>query len=438
MAQNDFSIANQGFPSFRSDLNDALQSLASNSSGTTAPPTTYAYQWWYDETSDILKMRNSANDDWIEFATFDQTTDSWSFTSADINGDLTVDTDTLFVDASTDRVGIGTSSPATNLDIAAASASTLTVRNTDTVSSILLSNGSATNQIFSRGADSSTGRDLAFVQGNTERMRIDSSGNVGIGTSSPSAALDVRSSDTIISELDGRNASNTAEVIVRSNGGAGNNTRGRIIGGYDAGGSGFGGFLAFNTTSTSNVNSEAMRIDSSGNVLVGTTSTGINNSDAAVFRPNTGGSYVAQLEGGNVSVAVINRHTSNGQAIRFLRDNSDVGSISVTSSATSYNTSSDYRLKEDVQPMSGAADRLMNLKPVNFAWKVDGTRVDGFLAHEAQEVIPEAVTGEKDAVDDGGNPEYQGIDQSKLVPVLTAALQEALQRIEALEAQRNP
>jgi hypothetical protein len=84
--------------------------------------------------------------------------------------------------------------------------------------------------------------------------------------------------------------------------------------------------------------------------------------------------------------------------------------------------------------MVGASDRLMALKPVNFAWKVNGSRVDGFLAHETQEIVPEAVTGEKDAVDKDGKPQYQGIDQSKLVPLLTAALQEALQKIEALEA----
>jgi len=76
----------------------------------------------------------------------------------------------------------------------------------------------------------------------------------------------------------------------------------------------------------------------------------------------------------------------------------------------------------------------MELNPVNFAWKTDSTRVDGFIAHEAQAVVPEAVTGTKDAVDEDGNPDYQGIDQSKLVPLLTAALQEAVKRIEALES----
>jgi len=124
----------------------------------------------------------------------------------------------------------------------------------------------------------------------------------------------------------------------------------------------------------------------------------------------------------------------NGDFLEFYYNGSTVGTIGHTTTATSYNTSSDYRLKEDVQPMVGASGRLMALNPVNFAWKVDGSRVDGFIAHEAQEVVPEAVTGEKDAVDDEGNPIYQGIDQSKIVPLLTAALQEALTKIEALEA----
>jgi hypothetical protein len=111
-----------------------------------------------------------------------------------------------------------------------------------------------------------------------------------------------------------------------------------------------------------------------------------------------------------------------------------VGSITTTASATAYNTSSDYRLKEDWVAVADASTRVNALKPVNFAWKVNGSRVDGFLAHELAEVVPEAITGAKDAVDAEGKPVYQGIDQSKLVPLLTAALQEALAKIESLTA----
>jgi hypothetical protein len=125
--------------------------------------------------------------------------------------------------------------------------------------------------------------------------------------------------------------------------------------------------------------------------------------------------------------------------IAFSNPNGVVGSISTSSSATAFNTSSDYRLKQDVEPISGALDRLEQLKPVRFAWKADPTiKVDGFLAHEAQAVVPEAVTGVKDEVDDSGNPAYQGIDQSKLVPLLVAAIKELSAEVAVLKEALAP
>jgi hypothetical protein len=180
---------------------------------------------------------------------------------------------------------------------------------------------------------------------------------------------------------------------------------------------------------------ERMRIDSGGALLVGTTSAIPGNSgtqDGVSIYSGTIGRIV--ISANNDRALELRRRAANGQIAQFFRDTTQVGNISVTTTATSYVTSSDYRLKEDWQPMTGAITRLNQLKPVNFAWKADGSRVDGFLAHEAQEVVPEAVTGTKDAVDAEGKPEYQGIDQSKLVPLLTAALQEAVAKIAALEA----
>jgi hypothetical protein len=172
-----------------------------------------------------------------------------------------------------------------------------------------------------------------------------------------------------------------------------------------------------------------------------------------------GDGFAYFVRDGAVQILLGNDDTSgtSQEAIRFVRAGSDVGSIDTTGSATSYNTSSDYRLKTDAQPMTGATDRLKQLNPVNFEWIADGTRVDGFLAHEAQAVVPEAVTGAKDAMrdeeyevtpavtDDDGNvvteavmgtrsvPDYQGIDQSKLVPLLVATIKELEARITALE-----
>jgi hypothetical protein len=126
--------------------------------------------------------------------------------------------------------------------------------------------------------------------------------------------------------------------------------------------------------------------------------------------------------------------TSSNAHYQFYNPNGIVGSITTSGSATAYNTSSDYRLKENVVALTGAADRLKQLPVHRFNFISDPSQtVDGFLAHEAQAVVPECATGEKDAVDDEGNPVYQGIDQSKLVPLLTAALQEALAKIEDLE-----
>ena len=132
----------------------------------------------------------------------------------------------------------------------------------------------------------------------------------------------------------------------------------------------------------------------------------------------------------------LSRAASEGDiAVFYYGGSTAVGSISVTASATAFNTSSDYRLKENVSQITNAVDRVIALQPrrFNFTNSPDVT-VDGFIAHEVSPIVPEAITGEKDAVDEDGNPKYQGIDQSKLVPLLTAAIQELTARIEALEA----
>ena len=111
----------------------------------------------------------------------------------------------------------------------------------------------------------------------------------------------------------------------------------------------------------------------------------------------------------------------------MLRSGNVVGTISVTTTATAYNTSSDYRLKENVHPMQNALATVAELKPVTYTWKADGSDGQGFIAHELQEVAPYAVTGEKDG------EQMQGVDYGKITPLLTAALQEALAKIEMLE-----
>ena len=120
-------------------------------------------------------------------------------------------------------------------------------------------------------------------------------------------------------------------------------------------------------------------------------------------------------------------------AVSFYNGASPVGSININTSSTSYNTTSDYRLKENLTEITDGIDRIKQLKPKRFNFIGDTSVVDGFIAHEAKQVVPEAVTGEKDEVLPNGDPVYQGIDQAKIVPLLTAALQEAITKIEVLE-----
>jgi len=129
---------------------------------------------------------------------------------------------------------------------------------------------------------------------------------------------------------------------------------------------------------------------------------------------------------------VINDTNSSSSSLNiqfFKRNSSEVGKIVTTNSSTSYSTSSDYRLKENVSYTWDATTRLKQLKPARFNFKVDADKtVDGFIAHEVSSIVPEAITGEKDG------EEMQGIDQSKLVPLLVKTIQELEARITALES----
>ena len=142
----------------------------------------------------------------------------------------------------------------------------------------------------------------------------------------------------------------------------------------------------------------------------------------------------------NEGIQVFRNDNAATVAMRFQQTLSgptpaQIGTITMSNSATAYNTSSDHRLKENVVDMTGAVDRVKQLLPKRFNFTSDAnTTVDGFLAHEAQAVVPESVTGTRDEVDADGNPVYQGIDQSKLVPLLVGAIKELTARIEALES----
>jgi hypothetical protein len=189
------------------------------------------------------------------------------------------------------------------------------------------------------------------------------------------------------------------------------------------------------TVSLYTASSERMRIDSSGNLLVATTNSTPGNgsgNNVSGFAVSTNGTTWASRSG--FEALSVNRVDTTGGVLRAASAGTQVGGISVTSSATAFNTSSDYRLKQDIAPMTGALIKVAALKPVTYKWKRDGSDGEGFIAHELAEVCPQAVTGDKDAVDADGNPVHQGIDTSFLVATLTAAIQEQQALIISLTA----
>jgi hypothetical protein len=193
-------------------------------------------------------------------------------------------------------------------------------------------------------------------------------------------------------------------------------------------------FPAADTIAFTEGGAEAMRIDSSGRVGIANTTPNYNleigESDGVA---NRGLSFNLN---NNVGQIRTRSNLSDTQThYEIINSNGVVGTIRTSGSATSFNTSSDHRLKENVNYNFDATTRLKQLKPARFNFIADAnTTVDGFIAHEVQEIIPEAISGKKDAVDEKGNILPQGIDQSKLTPILTKALQEAIAKIEQLEA----
>tara|TARA_R100001015_G_C4596556_1_gene151735 strand:- start:35 stop:1192 length:1158 start_codon:yes stop_codon:yes gene_type:complete len=357
------------------------------------------------------------------------------------------------------------------------------VKSADAFGARITNNSDGSQGLQVRTSDNDTGQYILDLQTSSSatgtdyasKLVLEKAGNVGIGTSSPSTYngqlvnYKDTGSGTYLGHANGSGTfpkvsamgmGSDAVSFTHTSGGATYALSGSAqIAAIQSAASGAPTDLAFYTNASGTV-TERMRINSSGQVFVNTTSP-------------WGGSPIIHGDGtaSNWGVSAATTSTNSGFGAFLGRvvdtaaplagwyyNNGLVGTITTNSSATAYNTSSDYRLKENVEILSGAITRVKTLKPKRFSWIVDekdSANVDGFLAHEAQTVVPEAVTGIKDAVqvwgeheelpdgvsvgdnklDDDGNTiiEPQGIDQAKLVPLLTAALQEAIAKIETLE-----
>ena len=298
--------------------------------------------------------------------------------------------------------------------------------------------GDLNTGIYSPGADQ-----LAVSTGGTGRLFVDSSGRLLVGTSSAQgyslvqvqgnagAAAGHGQLRLARGQAAGDFGANEDIGIVEFTNNAGGEYA-RITCLSDATGAtgDYPGRLVFSTTADgASSPTERMRISNNGAISMG----GGNINALQVLTLATG----QPATGSGALTFAVGNNLTNGRYIRFqAAGGSEIGSITQASaSSVAYNTSSDYRLKENIVPLTGAIDRLNDLQVHRFNFIADPEcTVDGFIAHEAQAVVPECATGEKDAVDEQGNPIYQGIDQSKLVPLLTAALQEAVAKIETLEA----
>ena len=282
-------------------------------------------------------------------------------------------------------------------------------------------------------ADNSGSLQLATNNGTTA-VTIDTSQNVGIGITTPQQTLHVNNASSprikLTNSTTGTGSTDGSEISIFDA-----DTSLRIINRESAN-------ILFGTSDT-----ERMRITSGGNLLINTTTqfTTGGFSPRVTLNAPADGFAIPSIGNGYIGYLIQASGSHNYYPAYFLNSgNNGIGNIQCSTTSTSFNTSSDYRLKDEITPMTGALAKVSALKPVTYKWKIDGSDGQGFIAHELAEVVPDAVSGEKDATemvdikDEDGKvigqetkPVYQGIDTSFLVATLTAAIQELNAKVDA-------
>jgi hypothetical protein len=336
------------------------------------------------------------------------------------------------------KVGIGTTSPAYPLDVNGGTENVvMRIASTDSDSLLVFEDNSTTDRVLlgAQGEDFLLRTDLGkFVfraNNNTiDAVTILNTGNVGIGTDSPQSKLHVAGSGYFLgtewvgdSDYDGTQNHNGIRV-------GGNTSYWWQISRENVS----SGHLSF-IVKTNNTPDEKMRIQTDGNVLIGT--------DDSNIAGASGGNEGIRLDGAQGQFQItsvsdtqmyINRQGTDGSVIAFRKSGAPVGTVSVTSSGTTYNTTSDRRLKDNITTITDGKEKLLAMNPVTHTWKADpntGETVHGFIAQEMQEVIPEAVSGDADS------DEMMSMDYGRITPVIVAALQDALKEIEELKTRIN-
>jgi hypothetical protein len=346
--------------------------------------------------------------------------------SATITGDLTVDTNTLKVDSTNNDVIVGATSAIGSGRFSVQA--DLSAKQGICVKNSAASYGASNNLIrFTNSSDLTIGgithpaatslgiwgvTETQFFLGGvaTTAMTLNSTG-LGVGVTPSAARLEVGGQDG-------------TQFYIRSTGTTPSKIRG-FTNAAEAGVIGFlnGGGIYFD------ISGERMRIDASGNLLLACTSAPTGSTSGFYFDA-THYAYFSRSAGETLN---LNRYTSTGATAKFRYAGTEVGDISVTGSGTTFNSISDYRLKESVAPLSGGLARVNALKPSIYKWKSDGSNGEGFIAHELADVVPLAVTGEKDAVNEDGSIKPQGVDLSRVVPILVAAIKELTAEVNALK-----
>jgi len=317
------------------------------------------------------------------------------------------------------NVGIGTTDPNVKLRIAGTQGNPATSGSTSTGFLSLYGTGASHGLMMGVQNVSPFGswiqaQDKSNHATNYNLLLNPNGGNVGIGTDSPSSFsgytnLSLKAGSTG-NNLDFFNSSGTRIGAIVTDGSD------DVI--LEA--SGISRNLIFKTDNAGTF-SEKMRITSGGDVLIGKDA--LNNDDVGLWLNNDGASWFTQ---NNDYCVGLNRKGTDGNVMLFTNDQAGAGSISVSGTTTAFNTSSDYRLKEDLQDFNGL-DKVSKIPVYDFKWKTDESRSYGVMAHELQEVLPDAVSGKKDA------EEMQGVDYSKIVPLLVKSIQELKAEIELLK-----
>ena len=460
MAQHDYDIANQSGSSFRADLNNALDAIVSNNSGSSEPSTTFAYEWWIDTSNNLLKLRNSANNAWITIP-ISITADNATSGALTVNGNLSttgtldVNGGELILDADADTSI--TADTDDQIDFRVGAVDVLTLTNSHLVlkgttpkitigdggeeDTALIFDGNA--QDFYIGLDDSAddlliGTDSTI--GSNVKVAIENGGNVGIGTATPAYRFDVvhdNVGENTVAQFGGDGGAGSIPDIriVNSNQSSSSTDEGaRII--FQLGSTNACFIQAFKEadgtsaanrsggvafyTSNANTVSEKMRINKSGYVMINTTS--VHGTNARLY-VNGANSAVAGM-------AIINNNDSGTIYSMYILNTSDslIGGISNNGSSTTFATSSDYRLKENINYDWNGTEKLKQLKPAQFNFINNGDEtVEGFIAHETDSIAPYAIVGEKDG------EEMQSMDYGRITPILVKAIQELEERVKILE-----